>query len=90
MNVSVQLRDDVAAAFQHGEDIPTAIPVHSALDALGVEMRPTHPGHPDPTLGTYFRIEVPPGKDPNEVTRTLIELDGVLSAYVEPQPELPG
>lgn len=79
MSISVQLGDDVA---------PEAI--RPALEQLGVGLEPVHPGHRDPALRTYYSVQVPEGRDAEELREALHRLDGVAAAYLEPPPALPG
>jgi hypothetical protein len=79
MSISVQLGDDVAPET-----------IEPALEQLGVGLEPVHPGHRDPTLSTYYTVRVPEGRDAEELREALHRLDGVVAAYVEPPPALPG
>ncbi len=60
--------------------------VHEARAAL----RPTFVDTRDPTLRTWFAMDLPDDEDPEPLLRGLRSLPDVSAAYVKPPAELPG
>jgi hypothetical protein len=82
------VRDDVARALQAGGSAPSDVGDLVAITRrLGVTLRPTHPGDPDPTLAGYFVIEVRGQAAAARVIQALRGSPAVESAYVEPPEE---
>lgn len=64
--------------------------LEEAATALGVPIRPMHPGISDPRLSRTFRSEAPDPEAAKRVAASLQELDAVEAAYYKPDVELPG
>ncbi|MEI8407869.1 MULTISPECIES: hypothetical protein [unclassified Kribbella] len=57
--------------------------------ALGIRLRPAHPGSRDPELSTWFIAESS-GTDDETVVSTLRTFPATEAAYTKPPDELPG
>jgi hypothetical protein len=66
-----------------------ALGVVEITTELGKILRPMHPGCADPTLASYFVIEVADEVDAEDVIARLLECDAVEGAYVKPPEDLP-
>jgi hypothetical protein len=90
LEVSVKLQPKVAEAVDRPEARTAAASAFlGAVEALGVPLQPVHPGHADPELRTYYRVEVPDEQAAEQVRNALAELEGVEAAYVQPPAALP-
>lgn len=93
VDVVVRLRPDVAQAARGGAAAPAAAAaarsIGEAVGRAGGEMRPQHPGSPDPALGGYFLVGAPSADAAGELASGLLGMDGVEAAYVKPQPAMP-
>ena len=89
MEISVQLRPDVALALQ-GETVgaPEAEELRRRAEELGVELQPVHPGETDPLLAPYF-YALAPDEDAQRIAAELAAFPGVEGAYVKPAAEPP-
>jgi hypothetical protein len=58
--------------------------------SLGITLEPVHPGVSDPTLASYFTVEVPDEDTAKRVIERLKLRKGVEGAYIKPSDELPG
>jgi hypothetical protein len=89
VEISVQLRPDVALALQGmSEAPPEADDLARRAEELGVSLQPVHPGETDPLLAPFFYVDAPD----EEAERILTELaatPGVEAAYLKPAAELP-
>lgn len=56
---------------------------------LGVNLRPMHPGVPDPSLARAFTVEVADRETADRVASALRESPAVDAAYVKPPDALP-
>jgi hypothetical protein len=89
VEISVQLRPDVALALQSGSGgMPEAEELGRRADALGVQLQPVHPGETDPLLAPYFYCEAP-DSEAERIAAELAALPGVDGAYVKPAAEPP-
>ena len=59
--------------------------VVGSVAALGLRLRPMHPGSDDPELASWFVAEA----DDGEVVSALRSMAGVDAAYLKPADELP-
>lgn len=85
MDVIVQLAPAVAeAALAGSPQSPAAGAVVAALAGLGAALAPLHVGATDPTLRTYFRVEVADPAAGERVIAALLGLEGVQSVYLAP------
>jgi hypothetical protein len=90
MQVIVHLVPAVAQDLKEGSVRSEATSeLRGALEDLGVELRPMHPGSLDLALGTTFSLEVRDPEQANTVVTRLQTLRGVKSAYLKPPPALP-
>lgn len=64
--------------------------LEEAATALGVSIRPMHPGIADSRLSRTFRAEAPDPEAARRVAASLQESDAVEAAYYKPDAELPG
>ena len=87
--ITVQLRQDVAERVV-AEEAPSPAPeVTDVLERHGLTLVPVDPRAGDPTLRSFFRVDVP---DEETVARLIEELNGletVDAAYVQPPDALP-
>jgi hypothetical protein len=88
VEISVQLRPDLAAALQEGTGTPEAEELHRRAEELGVELQPVHPGETDPLLAPYFYVAAP-DSEAERIAAELAALPGVEGAYVKPTAEPP-
>lgn len=56
---------------------------------LGITLEPLHPGIKDPTLATYFTVQVPSREAAQHIIDRLSQSTGVEAAYVKPPDEAP-
>ncbi len=56
---------------------------------LGVALRPLHPDSSDPTLQTYFVVDVPEGPGGHRVIERLRQDPAIAGAYVKPPEAMP-
>jgi hypothetical protein len=90
VEVSVKLKPQVAEALdRQGARTPEASAVLASVEALGVPLQPVHPGHADPELRTYYRLEAPDERTAEQVREALADLEGVEAAYLQPPDALP-
>jgi hypothetical protein len=87
MRVIVQLRNtrDLRARDDSGDDAAFA----SVLAEHSLTAQPLHPNTQDPTLASFYSVEVPPHRSVDDLLRQLHALNGVEAAYVKPPDELP-
>jgi hypothetical protein len=95
MQVTVQVRPDVARVLQRGLPVrngpaDASQALLGAAKELGVELRPIHPGAKDPYLLPYFTVEVPDPATAERVIARLRRHEAVEGAYVKPPDEAPG
>lgn len=64
--------------------------LEEAATALGISVRPMHPGTTDPTLSRKLRSEAPDPEAARRVAASLQESDAVEAAYYKPDAEAPG
>lgn len=71
--------------------VEIAGPEHAAplTDVAGLPLEPLHPGTADATLARWYRVAVPPGREPAEVARRLLLDPRVGAAYVKPPEAAP-
>lgn len=91
MEISVQVRPDLAPAVQGREAPPVEVDdLSRRLQELGVGLQPVHPGADDPLLAPYFTVEVPDDEElAARVLAVLEESGAVEAAYVKPPAEPP-
>ncbi len=89
MEISVQLRPDLALAFQRAdESAPEAEELGRQVEALGVRLEPVHPGETDALLARFFVVQAP-DEEAERIRAELAALSGVEAAYLKPAAELP-
>ena len=59
------------------------------IEAFGLTLEPMHRDTDDPTLQSYFVVEVPDHATAQRVMARLRQLEAVEAAYVKPPDELP-
>ena len=87
MRLSVQLVP-IAAAAMHGHETEHAgvQALLQGLDALGVRLRPLHPGTDDPQLARDFAVDVPDDEERLNRIRSFLQNSSVVNAaYVKPR-----
>ncbi len=62
--------------------------VVASAAALGIHLRPAHPGNQDPELSSWYIAETT-GADEEAVATTLRSLPGTEAAYAKPKDEPP-
>lgn len=90
MRITTQVRGDVSRALQRRQ-APTAASeelarVANELDAV---LEPIHPGAEDPSLASYFTLEVPDSVTAEQAISRLQNCEGVEAAYLKPSDETP-
>jgi hypothetical protein len=90
MQVIVRVRPDVAPAL-HGRQPPTQASeaILQAMTELGVVLEPMHPGVEDPSLASFFMIEVPDPASAERVIARLQQSQAIEAAYLKPPDALP-
>jgi len=95
MIIAIQLRLDVARDIHQiisSELTPTINSSSNLLnttEALGVSLKPMHPGIDDPGLIPYFMIEVEDYEFAQHLIQLLQEFKEVEAAYIKPEDEPP-
>jgi hypothetical protein len=90
LEITVQLKPKAAAEFTHeAQPTPETEQLARSLKELGLSLQPMHPGQGDPTLASYFTIEVPDRKTADRALEALRGRDAVEAAYVKPAAEHP-
>jgi hypothetical protein len=71
--------------------VEIAQPAHGErlTDVEGLLLEPLHPGVADVTLARWYRVRVPPGREPAELAHRLLQDPRVESAYVKPPDAAP-
>lgn len=90
MQVTVQVTADEARAL-HRRGPPTARSkaLLRKVGILGLLLEPLHHDTDDPTLQSYFTVEVPDWASAQRVMHRLGRSKAVLAAYVKPPDEMP-
>jgi hypothetical protein len=90
MQVILRVRPELALAL-HGRQLSSSESeeILQTATELGVTLSPMHPGTEDPSLASYFTIEVPERATAEEVIARLNHCHGVEAAYLKPPDELP-
>lgn len=89
-DVTVQVRQDVAAALHHHRRKNRAArELMAAAEELGVELKPMHPETLDPALSRYFAVQLDDATTTGQVLTCLRNCAAVEAAYVKPIDELP-
>jgi hypothetical protein len=90
LEITVQLKPEAAAGFTHdAQPTPETEQLARSLEDLGLSLEPMHPGQGDPTLASYFTIEVPDNTTAERALTVLRGRDAVEAAYVKPPAEHP-
>ncbi len=89
MEISVQLRPDVATGTSGSPEGSELRQVMSTVADLGARLEPVHPGEDDPVLARHFRVEVHDQETAERVIGALQQNRAVEGAYVKPEAELP-
>ena len=83
-SVTVQLKPEFVSG---------GAPARTALDALvhelGASLHAMHADTDDPTLGTYFTVDVPDRASAEHVAARLRDSPAVAAAYVKPPEAMP-
>ena len=58
--------------------------------SIGITLEPVHPRTKDPSLASYFTVEVPDEGTANKIIEHLKLCKEVDGAYIKPSDELPG
>lgn len=87
--ITVQLRQDIAERVA-AEPAPSAAPeMTDVLQRHGLTLVPVDPRADDPTLRSFFRVEVPDDETARRLIEELSGLEAVDAAYVQPPDALP-
>jgi hypothetical protein len=89
MEITLQVRPDVARALQRGPPSAESQELLKAAADLGVSLEPIHPGAEDPLLISYFTVAVSDPASVEEVVNRLRQCRAVEAAYVKPPDALP-
>lgn len=85
MLLTVQVSDELAVALRQGTQAATeASELRQIADELGISLHPLHPGSDDPSLRSYFTVEVPDAAAAQRVIARLRQSPGITAAYVKP------
>ena len=79
---------ELQEALQHKKVSSTAKKIIEGIQKLNAKIRPLHPGIDDPTLSSYFVVELPRGANPTQEISKLNKLPGITAAYAKPQDRL--
>jgi len=88
MRVTVHLDPAVAKELSGGPpESAAAIEMTSVIRNLGMELRPVHPGSPDPALAATFFVEA---RDASHAAEAVTRLQAIgAKAYMKPPPAMP-
>ena len=88
MYVTVQIKPPAAA--ERSRYVPGQLPaeLREAESSLGITIQPMHPGTTDPTLASYFYVDVPDQPAAERVIALLRQYSSVEAAFLKP-PEGP-
>lgn len=91
MQVTVQLRSDVARALQGkvADDRLTHAVFGVEEDDVGFRVQRMHPGVSDTNLASYLFVEVDDPRDAEKAVEKLRRSPVVEAAYLQAQPDLP-
>jgi hypothetical protein len=90
IEISVQLRPDVARALAHrGPPTTESAGVLDAAARLGVALEPLHPGADDPLLAPHYVARASGTESAEALRRALAEVPGIDGAWMKPADELP-
>jgi hypothetical protein len=90
MYITIQLDKDEALALQGQQpDTEASSQIIEAAKELGVTLKPMHPGTADPTLASYFFVEVPDAATAERVISRLKRSSTIKTAYLKPPDEMP-
>ena len=90
MQVIIQVSADVAGALhQKSPSTVESQAIVGALEEAGLILEPMHPNTDDPTLQSFFIVEVHDQETAQQVIDRLQSLDGIEAAYVKPPDEMP-
>lgn len=90
MQITVQVSADAARAL-HQRSPPTAESevLLRIIETFGLALEPMHLDTNDPSLQSYFTVEVEDHATAQRVINGLQQLEAVKAAYVKPPDELP-
>jgi hypothetical protein len=92
MRIAVQLSDTAARSLRApatARETPRDDPLANLARELHVSLEPTHPDSPDPTLRTWYSVDVPDEATAHSVATQLLRRPEVVAAYVKPPDALP-
>jgi len=90
MRITAQVRRDVSLALQRRQAPTTASEeLARVTEELEVVLEPIHPGAEDPSLASYYTLEVPDSVTAEQVISRLQNCEGVEAAYLKPLDEAP-
>ena len=88
MQVTVVVKVEDALSFAKKDKRTQGLnEVMEAAGALGVACRPLFPGVDDPSLATFFEVDVPDLQRGKQVIETFSHLEAVEGAYLKPADE---
>jgi hypothetical protein len=91
VRIIVKFSENIAADLQHHQpSSPELEELPKIQRDLGITLEPVHPGVSDPTLASYFTVEVPDEDTAERVVERLKLCKAVDGAYIKPSDELPG
>lgn len=89
MLITVQVAPDLASALRRGEpETEDARELKRMADDLGISFRSLHPDSANPSLRSYFTVDVPDAAEAERVLTRLRRSPAVRAAYVKP-PDAP-
>jgi hypothetical protein len=90
MRITVQLSGDAAQSLRaRAPATPESQALWATANGLGISLEPLHPDSDDPTLRTYFTVDVPDGAAAQHVIDHLRQNPAVSAAYVKPPDAMP-
>jgi hypothetical protein len=90
MRITVQLSDMAARSLGAPAREPRRDdPLSTLARELHVSLEPTHPDSPDPTLRTWYSVDVPDEATAHSVATQLRRRPEVVAAFVKPPDAMP-
>lgn len=89
MQITVQVSQHVAPPLQQrAQPTPEAAELLELVRALGVQLKPVHPGEEDPYLAPFFTVDVPDRETAERIATELQRCPAIEAAYIKPPAEL--
>ena len=89
MQVTVKTLAGAARALRQGPPTAESETILRVIEAFGLTLEPMHRDTDNPSLQSYFVLEVPDDATAQRVMDRLRQSEAVEAAYVKPPDELP-